>query len=100
MTTGTIVPFEGCQIIGVISGSSVISRDIVRDIGAAIKNTFGGELKTYTSLLDAALDQAMDRLAQNAISVGAHGVFGIQMACPQITGGAAEVVFIGTAFRR
>jgi uncharacterized protein YbjQ (UPF0145 family) len=68
-------------------------------MGAAIKNTVGGELKTYTSLVDAALNQAMERLSDKASSMGADGVFGIQIACPQVTGGAAEVLLIGTAYR-
>lgn len=99
LTTATIPPAPDCEVLGVISGVSVLSRNIVKDMGAALKNTVGGELKTYTSLVEAALNQATERLSDKATSMGADGVFGIQIACPQVTGGAAEVVLIGTAYR-
>jgi uncharacterized protein YbjQ (UPF0145 family) len=70
------------------------------DLGAAIKNTTGGELKTYTSLVTKAFDQALERLAERAIALGADGVFGVQMACPQVCSGAADVLLMGTAYRR
>ncbi|MFC1835135.1 YbjQ family protein [Thermodesulfobacteriota bacterium] len=99
MTTSAVPPAEEHEIIAVISGASVFSRHLISDLGASIKNTVGGELKTYSSLLDKAFSQAMERLVEKAASLGADGVFGIQLACPQISPGAAEVLVAGTAYR-
>ncbi|MEW6348311.1 MAG: heavy metal-binding domain-containing protein [Thermodesulfobacteriota bacterium] len=99
LTTSTIPPKEDCEILGVIAAASVLSRNIVADIGATIKNTAGGELRTYTRLLDQSWEAAMERLQEKAISCGADGVFGIQVACSQISAGSAEVLLMGTAYR-
>ncbi len=99
LTTSTIPPREDCEVLGVIAAASVLSRNIVSDIGATIKNTAGGELRTYTKLLDQSWSVAMERLQEKALAHGADGVFGIQMACSQISAGSAEVMLMGTAYR-
>ncbi len=100
ITTSAIPPSDDCVVIGLVAGTAVVSRNVVSDTGASIKNLTGGELKTYTTLLDNTFALARDRLVQRASELGADGVFGIQVACPQITSGAAEVLLVGTAFKR
>jgi uncharacterized protein YbjQ (UPF0145 family) len=99
LTTSAIPPVDGHEVLGIVAGVSMLSRDIVRDFGAAVKNTLGGELKTYTALMETGFTKALERLGDRARDLGADGVFGIQIACPAITGGAAEVILIGTAYR-
>jgi uncharacterized protein YbjQ (UPF0145 family) len=99
LTTSTIPPRDDCEILGVIAATSVLARNIVSDIGATIKNTTGGELYTYSALLDQSWQLAMDRLRDRARAMGAEGVFGIQMACSHISAGSAEVILMGTAYK-
>ncbi len=100
LTTSVIPPVEKCRILGLVTAVCVLSRSIINDLRATIKNTAGGELKTYSSLIEKALDISLDRLSKKAVKLEADGVFGIQIACPEVAGGAAEVVIIGTAYRR
>lgn len=100
ITTSMLPPDDCLQMLGIVTASCVISRSIIKDLGATIKNTTGGELKTYSKLLDQTTETAFERLAQKAEQKGADGVFGIQLACPQVAGGAAEIVVVGTAFRK
>lgn len=98
LSTAAIAP-ENTEILGIVQGICVLSRSIVTDMGAAFRNTTGGELKTYTVLLDQALNAARERLQKNAMDMGADGVFGINLACSNVATGTAEVVLIGTAFK-
>jgi len=100
LTTSVIPPVEKCRILGLVTATCVLSRSIINDLRATIKNTAGGELKTYSSLIEKALNISLDRLSRRAVKLEADGVFGIQIACPEVAGGAAEVVLIGTAYRR
>lgn len=99
LTTSTIPPEGDIEILGLVSGVAVLSRDLVSDLGATLKNTIGGELKTYTALVEKAFDQALFRLRDKTIGLGADGVFGIQMGCPEMAAGAATVLLVGTAYR-
>ena len=42
-----------------------------RDIGASLKNLVGGELKSYTDLINESRREAMDRMGQEAEALGA-----------------------------
>ncbi len=50
------------QFYGVVSGSTVRTKHIGRDLMASIKNIFGGELKGYTELLQDARGEALERM--------------------------------------
>ena len=95
---------EGCpedaRILGPVWGSCVLSRSVVKDFSSALRNMAGGELGAYTSLLDDAVSRAMDRLRSRAAAMGARGVSSIRIATPEVSGGAAEVVVIGTAWSK
>ena len=67
----------GRQIVefyGVVSGSTVRAKHFGRDFMASLKNLVGGELKGYTELLHEARTEALDRMKQQAQSVGANAV--------------------------
>ncbi len=95
---------EGCpqdaRILGPVWGACVLSRSVVKDFSSALRNMAGGELKAYTGLLDDAVDRAMERLRKRGLAMGAHGISSIRIATPEVSGGAAEVVVVGTAWRR
>jgi uncharacterized protein YbjQ (UPF0145 family) len=78
-----------------------MSRSIVQDVGATLKNaTIGGEIVPYTELLHRATDRALERMKESALKLGADGIYAVRIATPQVTQGAAEVVVYGTAYRR
>ncbi len=90
----------GRQIVefyGVVTGSTVRAKHIGRDIMASLKNIVGGELKGYTELLQDARQEAMDRMVEQAQSVGANAVVNIRFATSSVAQGAAELFAYGTA---
>ena len=98
MTTLETVPgMTITQHFGVVSGNSVRSKHVGRDLMAGLKNTFGGELKGYTELLNESREQAVQRMIEQAQQAGANAILNVRFATSAITPGAAEIFVYGTA---
>lgn len=92
----------GRQIVefyGVVSGNTVRAKHVGRDIMAGLKNIVGGELRGYTELLQDSRNEAVDRMVQQAQSMGANAVVNVRFATSSIAQGAAELFAYGTAVR-
>lgn len=92
----------GRQIVefyGVVSGNTVRAKHVGRDIMAGLKNIVGGELKGYTELLQDSRQEAVDRMVEQAQSMGANAVVNVRFATSSISQGAAELFAYGTAVR-
>ena len=87
------------QFFGVVSGSTVRAKHIGRDFMAGLKNIVGGELKGYTELLHEAREEAMERMRQQAESLGANAVVNVRFSTSSVAQGAAELFAYGTAVR-
>ena len=100
ITTGLEVPNKRIiEILGVVKGSTVRSRNVARDIGAAFKNLVGGEIRTYTEMANNSRDEAFNRMVNDAINMGADAIIGMQFSTSMIMQGAAEMVAYGTAVK-
>jgi uncharacterized protein YbjQ (UPF0145 family) len=87
------------EFYGVVTGSTVRAKHVGRDIMASLKNLVGGELKGYTELLHEARQEAIDRMSEQAQSVGANAVVNIRFSTSSVAQGAAELFAYGTAVR-
>ncbi len=90
----------GMQIVehyGLVSGSTVRAKHVGRDIMASLKNIVGGELKGYTSLLNDARGQAIERMTAQAEALGANAVINVRFSTSSIAQGASELYVYGTA---
>lgn len=95
----SIPGYKFAGIYGVVSGSTVRAKHIGKDILAGIKNTFGGELKGYTELLEESRKEATERMKKQAEVLGANAIINVRYATSAITVGAAEVFAYGTAVK-
>lgn len=84
---------------GVVSGSTVRAKNAIKDFGAGLKNMIGGELKSYTELLEEARREAIQRMQAQAQVLGANAVINVRFATSAVTAGAAEVYAYGTAVK-
>ena len=82
---------------GIVTGSTVRARHLGTDILASLKNLIGGELKSYSILLTAAREQAMERMIANATELNADAVINFRFQTSTIAPGASEVIAYGTA---
>ena len=69
------------------------------DFFATLKNLVGGEVVSYSRLLERARDQAYERMFQEAIEKGANGIINFRFQTSQIVQGASEVMAYGTAVK-
>lgn len=102
MILTTLEGVPGKEIIkhfGIVQGSTVRAKNIGKDILAGLKNLVGGELEGYTELLQEARQEALDRMIQQANSIGANAVVNVRFATSSIAQGAAELYVYGTAVR-
>lgn len=98
-TTETIPGKNVREVLGIVKGSTVRSRNVGRDIGAGLKSLIGGEVKTYTQMSSDARDEAYNRMVNNAISMGADAVIGMRFSTSMIMQGASEMLAFGTAVK-
>lgn len=85
--------------LGLVQGSTVRAKHVGRDFMAGLKNIVGGELKGYTELLVEARTEAVERMAEQARSIGADAVVNVRLTTSSITPGASELLAYGTAVR-
>lgn len=83
--------------LGLVKGSTVRARHIGRDIMAGFKNIIGGEIASYTQLMEASRDEAIKRMVNEAKELGANAVVNVRLSTASIMQGAAEIFAYGTA---
>lgn len=98
-TTETVPGHERVESVGIARGNTVEARNVGRDITQSIRNLAGGELKAYSELLTKARDEALDRMVQDAESLGADAVVNVRFETSEVISGGAEVIAYGTAVR-
>ncbi|MBR5329352.1 MAG: YbjQ family protein [Firmicutes bacterium] len=99
MTTTDVIPGKTYTVLGMVMGSYVNTKNIGHDIGASLKTLVGGELKSYTKMMDEARDHAFSKMEENARAIGADAVIGIRISSNAIMQGASEVLAYGTAIK-
>ena len=85
--------------LGIVSGSTIQSKNVVADFGQALKSIVGGELGSYTTMMEKARDKATKRMVDQAVQLGADAIIGVRYTTNSIMAQAAEVLVFGTAVR-
>ncbi|GAX07775.1 hypothetical protein IWT5_00926 [Secundilactobacillus silagincola] len=99
VTTTEQIPGKEYEIIGEVFGLTTQSKNVVRNIGAGLKNIVGGEIKDYTKMLIEARDVAIERLRQNAVELGADAVVMMRFDSGSIGTDMQSVAAYGTAVK-
>ncbi|WP_137596855.1 heavy metal-binding domain-containing protein [Paucilactobacillus kaifaensis] len=99
VTTTENIPNQKFEIIGEVFGLTTQSKNIVRNIGAGLKNLVGGEIKDYTQMMIESRDIAIDRLRNNAIEMGADAVVMMRFDSGAISTDMQSVAAYGTAVK-
>lgn len=96
-TTDEIAGKEIIEVKGLAKGNTVRSKDFVKDIGSSLKTLVGGELNSYSEMLQEARQIAIGRMAEDAERQGANAIVGMRLSSAAVMAGAAEIVAYGTA---
>lgn len=87
------------EMLGLVKGSTIQTRNVGRDISQAFKTLVGGELKAYTEMMNEARALATKRMVAEAEALGADAIVNVRYASSAVMQGAAEVIAYGTAVR-
>lgn len=93
------IPGQEFDVLGMVKGNVVQSKNIGKDIGAGLKGLVGGEMKGYTEMLQEARQIATKRMVDEAESLGADAIICVRFSSSSIMQGAAEVIAYGTAVK-
>ena len=96
-TAATIAGRRVVKTFGLVRGTTVRSRHVGRDIMAGLKTIVGGEIASYTTMMEEARGEALQRLIADAEAHGANAVTDLRFSTAAIMSGAAEVLAYGTA---
>ncbi len=97
VTDNRIVGKRIVRTLGLVRGNSVRGRHLGRDLIAHLRNAVGGEIAEYTKMMAESREQALDRMVEEARSLGADAIVGVRLAVNSSTPGATEVLAYGTA---
>ncbi len=87
------------ETIGMVKGSIVFSKNVVRDVFAGLKSIVGGELAGYTEMLEQARHEATTRMIMQAQNIGADAIVSVRFMTSAVMAGAAEIIVYGTAVK-
>ncbi len=85
------------RTLGLVRGNTVRARHIGRDILAVFRGLVGGEVHEYTKLLGESREHALDRMCDEAKSLGANAVIRTHFATSYVASNMAEILAYGTA---
>ena len=91
------IPGQNYEVLGLVKGTIVNSKNIGRDLMAGLKTIVGGEIAGYTEMLNEARQIATKRMVDEAEALGADAIVGIRYGSSSVMTSAAEIIVFGTA---
>ena len=92
-------PGKEIEVLGMVKGTIVQTKNVGRDFMAGMKTLVGGEIVGYTEMLNEARAIATKRMVDEAEALGADAVINVRYGSSAIMQGAAEIVAYGTAVK-
>jgi len=99
LSTTENLPGIEYEILGLVKGSTIQSKNVGHDIMAQFKTLVGGELTSYTDMMNEARALATKRMVEEATALNADAVVCMRYASSSVMAGAAEVIAYGTAVK-
>lgn len=93
------IPGKKIEAIGLVRGTVVYSKNFGKDFMASMKTLVGGEITSYTEMLNEARAIATKRMVDQAEALEADAIVNIRYGSSSLLQGAAEIVAYGTAVK-
>ena len=87
------------EMLGLAKGSVVRTKNFGKDFMAGLKTLVGGEIVSYTEMMNEARQIAVSRMVKDAEAQGADAVVNVKFTSAAVMGGAAEIMAYGTAVK-
>ena len=78
-TTNYVPGMEVVEYKGLATGEVVAGINVIKDIGAGIRNLFGGRVQGYEDEIIQARAQVLKELEARAAAMGANAVIGVRI---------------------
>jgi len=98
-TTPTIQGKEIREYLGIVTGEAILGANIVKDLFASITDIVGGRSSAYEKELTRARKIALQEMEENAKSMGANGIVGVDLDYETVREGMLMVSVSGTAVK-
>ncbi len=98
-TQDEFVDYEITETLGLVKGNTIRARHVGKDIMAGLRNLVGGEITEYTKMLAESREQAIDRMAAQAESLGANAIVAMRFTTSAVMQGSSELLAYGTAVK-
>ena len=99
VTSEALAGYTIVEHLGLVRGNTVRARHLGRDILASLRNMVGGELNDYTKLMAESREQAIDRMLDEARTLGADAIIGVRFSTSMVAQSAAEILVFGSAVK-
>ncbi len=99
VTTTDEIPGKKYEILGIVQGNMIQTKNIGRDITQGMKSIVGGELKSYVDMVNQSRATATKRMVEQAEALGADAIVGMRYTSSTVAAAAAEVLAFGTAVK-
>ena len=97
VTSDLIAGKKIVRSLGLVRGNTVRAGHVGRDILAGLKGFVGGEVHEYTKLIAESREHALDRMVEEAQTLGANAIVRLQFGTSHISANMAEILAYGTA---
>jgi uncharacterized protein YbjQ (UPF0145 family) len=98
-TTPTIEGKSVKEYLGIVTGEAILGADLVKDLFATITDIVGGRSAAYEKELSKARQIALQEMQENAQSMGANAVVGVDLDYEMVRQGMLMVSVSGTAVK-
>lgn len=78
-TTNEIQDNKVMEYKGIVFGEVISGINMFKDMGASLRNIFGGRSKGYEDELLAARENALEEMKTRAANLGANAIIGVKM---------------------
>ena len=93
------IPGRELEILGLVQGAMIQSVHFGKDFMNGLKTLVGGELTSYTEMMNESRETATRRMVEQAQAMGADAIVNIRYSSSAVMQGAAEVMAYGTAVK-
>lgn len=95
-TTPSIPGYRIKKVLGVVTGISPRTRGMLGRFIAGFETMFGGEVRAFTSEIEKARFEAIERMKAKAMSLGANAIVGVDLETSDLGLGAGIVLISAT----
>ena len=97
LTTNTIEGKKITKYFGLVSGEAIMGANIFKDIFAGIRDIVGGRSAAYEKELRTAKEIAVSEMIEQAHSLGANAVIGVDLDYETIGGGGGNMLMVSAS---